>query len=326
MRRFVATGVVACIFVVLLLGSPIQFSYVTSDSMEPTINEGDGYFLRTSATADVGDIVTFRSEVREEFVTHRIVDTTDEGYITQGDNNPRTDQATGHPPVTDGQIRGTVAQIRGTPIVLPHVGTLITFVRVHWLGAIVAALLVVGVTHRDSYSRDIVRADDLINPLVLGAIGVGTIVLVVGAPTVTMTFAVVEAPDSSGRVLTVNEPADRTMTFGLTQQREYTHQFIESQGVTIADLTIDDGTYDADIRVPPQAEVGQYEATIRVYRYPAVLPYGLVAALHSVHPGVAAVSVMGTIVGPIWTVFWFVCDGRTPISQRPRHAGWWSRR
>jgi signal peptidase len=54
--------------------------------------------------------------------THRIIEQTDRGYITQGDNNNAPDQAGTEPPVQREQIIGQALQVRGHLVVLPGVG------------------------------------------------------------------------------------------------------------------------------------------------------------------------------------------------------------
>lgn len=312
--------------VVLLVGQPVQLSYVISDSMEPTIDQGDGYLLVTHGDVEEGDIVTFYSDARAEYVTHRVVGETDAGYLTQGDNNHRTDQATGHPPVAASDVRGTVLHVGDTPVVLPRLGSAIVFLQTHWLVAGLALLGLLGVTGGTSYSRDIVRANHVIVPLALAAIGAGTLVLLFGAPVVELSFVVIDTTEPDGRVLAVDEQATRTMTFELTQRPSYSYEFLETDGIEIREASVVDGTHRATVAVPPQQETGPYHATIRAYRYPAVLPYGVVSSLHSFHPAAAASSIMLAVVVPVWTAFWLACDGRTPISNTPRHTRWLGRR
>ncbi|MFC6975369.1 signal peptidase I [Halomicroarcula sp. GCM10025709] len=101
-----------------LLGQPVLLGYVTTGSMQPTLDPGDGFVAIPAALAgpvDEGDVVTFRAEEIQGggLTTHRVVDRTDRGYVTRGDNNPFTDQDGGEPPVTDAQIVAVVWQPGG---------------------------------------------------------------------------------------------------------------------------------------------------------------------------------------------------------------------
>lgn len=111
-----------------VLGQPVLISYVTSDSMEPTLNEGDGFIAIPAAISgeiSEGDVVVFESAHIHggELTTHRVRGTTGNGYITQGDNNFVTDQSAGAPPITDGQIKAVALQINGEVVRLPRLGT-----------------------------------------------------------------------------------------------------------------------------------------------------------------------------------------------------------
>lgn len=81
---------------------------ILSSSMEPTIPTGSLVFVNTKdKQAANGDIVTFSmTNGKDEItVTHRIVETTDEGFITKGDNNEVNDLK----PLTADRIVGTYA-------------------------------------------------------------------------------------------------------------------------------------------------------------------------------------------------------------------------
>ncbi|MFC6729097.1 signal peptidase I, partial [Natronoarchaeum mannanilyticum] len=120
--------VVAALVVGQLLGQPILLGYVATDSMEPTMDAGDGFIAIPSPLAgDVseGDVVVFEAEQLHGggLTTHRVVGETDRGYVTKGDANPFTDQDGGEPPVSDQQIVAEALQINGEVVVIPHLGT-----------------------------------------------------------------------------------------------------------------------------------------------------------------------------------------------------------
>ena len=117
-----------------LLGQPILLTYVTSDSMEPTIDEGDGFIAvpaQLSGDISEGDVIVFNAKEvgGGGLTTHRVVGETEEGYITKGDGNPFTDQSGGEPVVTEGQVVATAVQLNGWVITIPELGTAILTVR-----------------------------------------------------------------------------------------------------------------------------------------------------------------------------------------------------
>jgi len=137
MKRGVFRGaeLLAVLFIVAmvagqLLGQPVLVSYVTSGSMEPTLDTGDGFVAIPAAVAgpiEEGDVVTFRAEEVQDdgLTTHRVVEVTDRGYVTKGDANPFTDQDGGEPPVKEAQVVAVAWQPGGSVLAIPHLGTVV---------------------------------------------------------------------------------------------------------------------------------------------------------------------------------------------------------
>jgi signal peptidase I len=74
------------------LGGPASYVIVDGRSMEPTYSHGDLVIARQLATYEVGDIIVYDAPVDAQFnVIHRIVEPTDGGFITQGDNRDTRD-------------------------------------------------------------------------------------------------------------------------------------------------------------------------------------------------------------------------------------------
>lgn len=104
-------------------GRPIV-SYASSGSMEPTIGVLDGFLVNPfPSTIEPGDIVVFESVTRGGPAVHRIVALDGNGWITQGDANPRRDQDSGEPTLTRERVLGKVVTDRdGRPIVIEQLG------------------------------------------------------------------------------------------------------------------------------------------------------------------------------------------------------------
>ncbi len=134
-KRLATYGFLAILILLLgavgmshLVGYPVLIGYVESGSMEPTLNKGDGFVsVPTVLTGPpaVGDVVVFQSESLHggEITTHRIVADRTEGYVTQGDANPVTDQSGGEPLVTEGQVKAVALTAGGDVVRIPHIGT-----------------------------------------------------------------------------------------------------------------------------------------------------------------------------------------------------------
>lgn len=93
----------------------VTVGLVTTDSMEPELPPGS-LVLALPGQADLGDIVVFRAPDGGQ-VVHRVVESTPEGLVTQGDANDRPDQATGLPPVPQDRAH-PVPTIAGVPATL----------------------------------------------------------------------------------------------------------------------------------------------------------------------------------------------------------------
>ncbi|QLD86261.1 signal peptidase I [Natronomonas halophila] len=324
-RRALALVAVGGFLLLVLPGTPLQLSYVYSDSMEPTIGQGDGYIVGPAGDITAGDIITFDSESRGEYVTHRVVAVTDDGYITQGDNNPSTDQAVGHPVVTDESVVGTVLAVRGQPIVIPGLAGIASALSTYWPLGVLAVLLGGGLIERNPRARDLVRVNDLMTPLVFTAVVGTALALAYAVPTYTMAFTAVVTDDGGGRIIAVGESATRS--FEVAAGPRFTYQFVEGSGVTVLDVVANGDTADVEIEVPAQSTGGLYEATVTTHYYPAVLPYRLVSGLHAIHPVAASFASIGTIVAPLYAVHRLVVDGRAPIVSKSRSRGaWWKPR
>lgn len=173
----VGTALLVVILVALVLGQPlgqpVLIAYVDSGSMEPTINEGDGFVAIPSFVAGEpreGDVITFEAREIEGggLTTHRIVGETADGYITRGDANPFTDQDGDEPPVTDDQIVAKALQIGGYTVTIPHLGT--------GIEAIQGLLLSAAVPLAGLFGLEMAATADTIG---LGLFGLGLLLFIV---------------------------------------------------------------------------------------------------------------------------------------------------
>ena len=107
-----------CVGLLMSIGQPVPFGVVTSDSMSPTLTQGDIYLGIPPMLTDVttGDIIVFEGE--DGWTVHRVVESTPEGYLTKGDANPFTDQATGVPPVPHHGVVASIPEWGGRPLAL----------------------------------------------------------------------------------------------------------------------------------------------------------------------------------------------------------------
>jgi signal peptidase I len=101
-------------------GGPANYVIVDGRSMEPTYDNGDLVITRERDRYGVGDVIVYDAPVDTQFeVIHRIVEPTEGGFVTQGDNRDEPD--------------GWIAPhetIRGAALFhIPNGGAIVTFLR-----------------------------------------------------------------------------------------------------------------------------------------------------------------------------------------------------
>lgn len=306
MKYRVGVALLAGVLAVSAL-TPLGVSFVYSDSMEPTIDTGDGFVVLPADDAVTGDIVTFYSNERNEYVTHRVVEETETGYVTQGDNNQGTDQAAGYSHVTRDDIEGHVLTVGESPLTVPALGTLVATVSQHRgllvLIGVITATVGVGSCGR---TRDVITAGSLFRQLFLASIAIGVVAIVLAGSTVSL--VITEDATPSPETMTF-EDGDRT-TLEFTQTpTPYTHRVVSASGVRVVDSTAADGTLSLSVARVDDSD----SATIRFYHYPAVVPKGIVAVFHAIHPLLATLFTVGVVHLPIVGVYWLVVDSTEPV-------------
>jgi signal peptidase len=288
--------------------------------MEPTLHTGDAYLVSALGTAEEGDVVTFQSPEREGFVTHRVVDVTEEGLITKGDANPSTDQAGGAPPVPRSAVLGEAVTVGGLLLVLPGFGALLSLLGSNAL-PVVAALAALGLLGSlfgggtRIPEREVIYVRDVVGPLLLG-LAITVVAVSVLATSVHAVTYPVTGPDAGPEgALTVGEPAERTVEVRVNQP-PLTHVVVEASGMSVVDRTVEESTIRTTVTIPAQASTGTFEGQIHVRSYPATLPPALLAGLQDVHPTVAWAVSTGVVFGPLFLVYLLLLDGRSTVRLR----------
>ena len=128
----ISVSALICIFLgIIYFIQGYDMYIVRSDSMKPEFGAGDMIITVPAQSIfgeiKTGDIVTYHAG--ETRVTHRVIDITENNYITQGDSNEAADAR----PVTAEQITGKYL------MKLPYVGYAINFIQTKpgWLALII---------------------------------------------------------------------------------------------------------------------------------------------------------------------------------------------
>lgn len=319
-KRIALVVVVFAAVAVTTPASPVQLSYVYSDSMEPTISQNDGYVVvPEQGRVEQRDVVMFWSSEREEYVTHRVVGRSSAGLITQGDNNDVTDQAAGYAYVQREDVAGTVLTYNGDPVVIPGLGVFISLVDSHrtlvlaTAGVLVAASVLYGSGSRNPKpGRTRVTVSDVMHPLFAMALLLGVAFLLLGASSQELTYVAVDGNIGGANTLTVGENTTERVLVD-TPAMPFTQRVVSTDGMTITNQTVNASAVSARTYIPGPTEPGAYTTGISVHRYPTVLPEGALQALHGIHPAVAATATVGILLTPLFLLYALVLDGRQSL-------------
>lgn len=319
-----------------LLGQPVFLLIVESDSMSPTLEPGDATIVvpdfATTRSYGTNDIIVFEDVTFDEArpTTHRVVDKTDEGLITQGDGNPVTDQAGQEPPVTRDRVLGYVPTRGESPIIIPFVGSVVLTIQgissgnpmlLIVAGAAIAAIgIVSSALGSQRYNRDIPNKRQL-HPLAVAAIAVIILIII-------STAVMVLPTGPQGRAIqVVNGPPQEDGVYETGVTDNITYEFNNSGYLPVLVLLESEtevanpppdgivvGPQDATrwkIPITVPSDPGVYQIALSEYRYLAVIPPSLIVLLHEFHP-LAALAVINIIIGFVTTCIILISFGVSP--------------
>lgn len=284
--------------------SPVIITSPDTESMVPTIETTDLVIAVSQDDYETQDIILFRDANVDQLVLHRIVDETEEGYVTQGDANDITDQEAGLAPVSNSQISGKILTYNNEPITIPHVGLIYSQTELLVLGWIIFLIFTVfGSTITEAeYKHNelsfIRTASVLILAFCLLVIGISFLF-----PTVeTLTYVVSQqAPAESQSVVSIDSVKEQPIIIdnGLNI---ITTQYPEVNSSQISFKSVSRTAWDETELIfenKPQSSIGPIEAEVTVYTFLRTLPRPLLYSLAQIHPllgSVASVGVFGLFV------------------------------
>jgi signal peptidase len=331
-----------------LLGQPVLLGYVTSDSMAPQLEPGDGFVAIPAVLMDdpePGDVVVFQSRQLEGggLTTHRVVEETENGYITKGDNNPFTDQDADEPPVTDGQVVAYALQMNGEVVAIPGLGTAVSGVQsaiaapFEGIGADrvgsglvfagIALFVLAGMSGGDR--RETTRHRDRQNVVAVWVVVVFAVVVVTAFATAAMVlpagvheFGVISSQQPTAENQVVRPGGAANVTYEVHNGGFLPVLVMHdpaSNGVAVEpDRAVVGGGEREPVNVTMQApsETGQYLRSVRESRYLLVLPAEVLAWLHSLHP-LFALAVVDAIVAAFVFALAIAVFGTGQLRLRP---------
>lgn len=344
--------VAGVILLTQIFGFPSPISFVATDSMEPQLEPGDGFLgvpRPLAGEIEPGDVITFEAQSvgGGGLTTHRVVEETDEGYITKGDANPFRDTAAGEPPVTRGQIQLVVVQLDGEIITIPYIGqlqniaqsTISTTISVLGLsavsssnpGVIVAVLgfvlIVVGggyelltPDNERTLSRSTRRSEVIDSRLLL--IGLLLVLLLpllsvsaIPSSTDELTIISSTAPDPDDpSIIEAGNYSEGNVTIKNGQPVPMVI-IVEpaSGGVEVYDQVLSAAsgeTVKTKFRVYAPEETGPFVRSRSTDYYIQSLPASVIVFLHNIHPLLALGATVGVVLAPVAVGFLLVVGNR----------------
>jgi len=315
---------------------------------------------RATASGDIesGDVIVFEAVNLQGggLTTHRVVETTDSGYITQGDNNLFRDQEGDEPVVTDDRVVATALQVNGHVVRIPGLGMGIEAIRgvaesaqtiiAELFGAdtvdtrtlsglfigigLVLLLIVFADDLRGGRERGRTRSrsrfdDNSINSwwvvLILAFLILVPANAAILAPTGTQQV-VVDGDDlpggtAPGETVETDLTAENNGLIAMLVLLETTHPDVELRGGELAVPRGESATATLAVTAPPPGE--RTVVTISEHRYFLVAPPSLIVGLHSIHPFVAMGAFNMLVLGSVITLVGAVFDfGRKRVRRRKR--------
>jgi len=311
-------------------GSAPFISYVKSNSMEPLIKVNDAIFIMPAKDYEIGDIVMYRPlALNAEYITHRITDTGEKGYITQGDNSPYTDQESDEPQLTKDRIVGRVLTIRGKPVVLPAVGKLTKSVQGIFGGltvyislGLIAAGLILTLTGNEAAAKRRrakrrYRLRDLYRFICITAVITVAVSIYLGSSIKQVKYLVSYYPSVSGNQVLPDEKGQIEIIVnndGLVPVWSFVKGIKPFDSNLEPKLIAPLSGRPVTLELLPRNKTGIYYGYVQVYNYPVLLPKNAVARLHALSPGLA-IAVEAAVMGLYCWIFFRL------ISRRPGFYG-----
>ena len=310
------------ILVALYILAPVQLVYIDGTSMEPTIPNGGLILINTHGTANIGDVVTFYSSYTDNIITHRITETTPNGFITLGDNNNATDQAVGHNAVKPNNILGTVVSAFGQPLYIPYLGYGVEFFVKNRLQIISGVLILTGIWalfNQNTRSREQshLQANDVIEPVFASAFIILTLGVIFSSSTIPLTYVATTGPAVSDTSVPVGEESQEIVMLQ-QPQKDVTVRDMEftASGVSVVNKEEYKDKVKVTVSVPSQEKPGVYKAELVVYIYPKILPSSMISFLHSINPVLVGVGTSAFTLVPFYILSKLLVDSKYPLRFR----------
>ena len=345
-----------------VLGQPVLLGFVETGSMSPALDPGDGFIaVPTALSGDIeeGDVIVFDAQQLNGggLTTHRVVEVTENGYITKGDANLVTDQDGDEPPVRRGQVKAEALQVGGDVVVVPGLGAAVTSTQdtISWVqrqlaivtgsrtllgtrglayllfgaGVLVYAASVVFSRGGGRSPRERTRDDGTVDYRFV-LVGLTALLVVVATAGMTLgggtqEFGMVSSATDSERQNVVPTGESETITYrvpggGVLPAVVFLEPESDRIEVEPAAFQVAPGEREnATVTLRAPERTGLFPQYLTEHRYPGVLPRETIRALYEVHPW-APVVVIDALLGIGFLGFGAALLGTGAVRVRSRES------
>lgn len=301
---------------ILLIISPIEISFVVSDSMSPTIEPNEDLFfvdksLDSTENFNEGDVIVYYNPNQDELTTHRVVSIREEGLVTKGDNNLETDQERGTPLVDDEFIFGKAVQFRGSTLTIDEAAPIAKFIDTYniqvFFGLLI--LLTINLLYPRDKKSNLRFKRDLTTYKIMFIVTIALLICWTGfiyfssiSVSGSSTIVTEDRDFEQKQFVDRGEKVERIQVLDTQRSIFPTHDEYETVKYgQIQEVERLDSQNEVHIKytIGPFEEQGVYSPIFIAYPYPKTLPSPIISYLHSIHPLVASLVTLSVIAIPI---------------------------
>jgi len=331
-----AIMVVGSMFFSNLTGHPVLFSYTMTNSMEPTIDQGDMFFIVPNIIHEPreNDIIVFEEIYSNKFIVHRVIGVNENGeYYTKGDNSIFSDQQADFSTIDRSKVIGTVFSPFNRTITIPEIGNIINNISgmvSRWYMLMVAAIAILIFLSLKPHTRfkttneTHVRMRHVFILCTAFILLWSTIILIISSQTISTRYLVTDTPITESEVLP-----------GQTFEMEYSIERLGFIPTTIFMTPLSDnskvdksskilfgGSYTGKMTIVAPEDAGFHYAKISVRAYLPIMPTKMIEKLYEMHYLIPIIVSDLILLIPLLSYYLLYCDGNQYIFSSFRKFKW----
>ena len=317
-------------------GHPVLFSYTMTDSMEPTIDRGDMFFIVPNLlhTPQENDIIVFEETNSNRFIVHRVIGVNDFGeYYTKGDNSIFSDQQAEMSTIEQSKVIGTVFSPFNKTITIPKVGDLIdnlSSMVSRWYIFMIAAIAVLLFFSLKSHKRFKTTKETRIkirHVFILCTAFIllwSTIIFLISSQTISTRYLVTNNPMSEsdivpGQTFEMDYTIER---FAFIPTMIFITPLSENSTTDASKVLLFNESYEGKLTIVAPETTGFNYAKIGVRAYLPIMPASIIEKLYNIHFLIPIIISDIIIFLPLLFYYAFCCDGDQYIFSSFKKFSW----